>query len=356
MKWIPRALCLLVLAFFPAMHALAAPGFQATANPSTGPAPLTVSFQAFGPPPLFPNQVRGTFRWDFGDQTRPETGPSVSHTYTVPRNYTVTVTYDLAAAMRAETTGQGNLPVRNYYQLFVSVTGSKQTQVPLNLQMRATPVSGPVPLTVRFRARGSPPADDSSRADYYWYFGDGASAAGPSVTHVYRQPGEFQSTVTYTRYDNGVDGGRPEQVSKTVPIFVLPQGTSGQTSTGTSGQTSTETSGQGPVITPVRSVLQEIVRRTRNFLRLPGDRVLTFLIFIVLVILAASYFRPKSPRPGSVSVEAVTDLGSPRLKVHKSLLAPLIQIEIKPDAGKTRSWLKGRLISQRTEKIPDHPP
>jgi len=55
---------------------------------------------------------------------------------------------------------------------------------------QANPPGGVAPLTVTLTAAGDP-------ATYAWDLGDGATAAGPVVTHVYR-PGRWVATVTAT--------------------------------------------------------------------------------------------------------------------------------------------------------------
>ena len=55
---------------------------------------------------------------------------------------------------------------------------------------QATPAGGIAPLTVTLTATGDP-------ATYAWQLGDGGTATGPVVTHVYR-PGRWVATVTAT--------------------------------------------------------------------------------------------------------------------------------------------------------------
>ena len=66
------------------------PTAVASANPSSGLAPLTVSFSSVGS-----NDPDGdpiTFEWDFGDGSAPGSGPSPQHTYTADATYIVTLT------------------------------------------------------------------------------------------------------------------------------------------------------------------------------------------------------------------------------------------------------------------------
>jgi glucose/arabinose dehydrogenase/PKD repeat protein len=67
-----------------------APTAVASANPTSGPAPLTVSFDGSGS--TDPDGDALTYEWDFGDGTPHASGAKVSHTYTNPGTFTATLT------------------------------------------------------------------------------------------------------------------------------------------------------------------------------------------------------------------------------------------------------------------------
>lgn len=76
----------------------------------------------------------------------------------------------------------------------------------------ATPVSGIVPLNVAFNASASSDRDGQI-VSYQWTFGDGSTASGMSVSHIYTLAGNYTATLTVTD-----DFGATSSTS--VPIIV----------------------------------------------------------------------------------------------------------------------------------------
>jgi PKD repeat protein len=74
-------------------------------------------------------------------------------------------------------------------------TTQPQGATSLAVECSATPENGPLPLTVRFDAGAT---GVSVSPSFAWDFGDGTSATGSPVQHVYRDPGRFTATVTGT--------------------------------------------------------------------------------------------------------------------------------------------------------------
>ncbi len=82
------------------------------------------------------------------------------------------------------------------------------------------PSSGPVPLTVRFYA--------SPQANYYWWFGDGATSTLQNPSHTYTSPGTYDVTL-------GADNTQ-NQRSPAVVITVTTQPVANFDATPTTGQ------------------------------------------------------------------------------------------------------------------------
>ncbi|MGQ9887092.1 MAG: PKD domain-containing protein [Aggregatilineales bacterium] len=157
-----------------------------TVNPPDGAAPLTVQLEAA----QLPNLV--AFDWNLGDGAV-ASGPSVSHTYATPGDFTITLTVTSADGRTASA------------EQTVFVT------VPLpapEASFTVNPPNGAAPLTVQLEAAQLP-----NLVAFDWNLGDGAVASGPSVSHTYATPGDFTITLTVTSAD-----GRTASAEQTVSV------------------------------------------------------------------------------------------------------------------------------------------
>ncbi|MDO8954849.1 MAG: PKD domain-containing protein, partial [Gammaproteobacteria bacterium] len=155
---------------------------EAFLNLSTweGEAPLAVDFFASA------SDSDGTivsYSWDFGDGASANS-TNASHSYTLAGNYTVTltVTDNDGATATAQTT--------------VTVSPAAANMVPTAL-FYMTQDSGVAPLDVGFDGAYSTD-DDGTVTNYLWNFGDGNSATGANVSHVYTTAGSFTAKLTVT--------------------------------------------------------------------------------------------------------------------------------------------------------------
>ncbi len=153
-----------------------------SANPTSGPATLSVDFDGSGSTDS-DGSVTG-YTWYFGDGAT-ATGASPSHDYTAAGTYTATlvVTDDFGASGTTSIT--------------ITVTGG--TNQPPTAVIDADPVSGTAPLDVSYSAASSSDSDGSI-VSYDWDFGDGSNDTGASTSHIYA-PGSYTATLTVT--DNG---------------------------------------------------------------------------------------------------------------------------------------------------------
>jgi PKD repeat protein len=152
---------------------------QAEANgPYAGVVNVPVSFSAAGS--VDADGTISSYQWAFGDGGS-ASGASPTHAYAAAGTYLarLTVTDNLGA------TGIDSATVT------ITATGGNQPPV----AVVNGPYSGAVNATITFQATGSFDPDGSI-ASYTWFFGDGASASGPTVTHAYTAAGTYPVTLT----------------------------------------------------------------------------------------------------------------------------------------------------------------
>jgi PKD repeat protein len=142
-----------------------------TANPTTGTAPLAVSFDASA-------SVGANFSWDFGD-TQTGTGKTATHTYAAAGTYTVKLSV---------TDDKGNCPQ--------TLTSTVSVAAPVNCDVvaasfSANPTSGNKPLAVHFDASAS-----KSAASYAWDYGDALTGSGVTSDHTYTTAKDYTVTLT----------------------------------------------------------------------------------------------------------------------------------------------------------------
>lgn len=156
------------------------------ATPSSGPAPLRVSFtdnsSCAGP-------VEWT--WDFGTVTNPgiKTMRDPVVTYTEPGNYTVTL------AVKNRLGGNSSVTKKSVIRVtapvtktpYPTATPTKTATVPTVPDFVANVTSGDAPLTVKFTdtSTGSP------AAAWSWDFGDGGNGTDKNPVHTYRNAGTY---------------------------------------------------------------------------------------------------------------------------------------------------------------------
>jgi PKD repeat protein len=169
-----------------------------TANPSTGQAPLVVSFV---------NQSSGfiwSFNWNFGDGES-STEPNPVHTYAQSGRYLATLTIN---SPNGSSTTSHEIVVEG-----VAATPIPQYTVPV-AQFTPESITGYAPFTARFINQSSGPI-----TSYLWAFGDGTYSAEINPAHTYALPGAYGVTLT-------VSGpGGQNSVSSTIVVLEQPAAT-----------------------------------------------------------------------------------------------------------------------------------
>ncbi len=144
-----------------------------------------------------PNQDPLTYAWAFGDGVTGG-GCTVTHAYTVTGVYTVTLTVDDGTYNDSDT---ARITVRENNPP-VAVVGCSTNETKFN-------------TTITFNGTGSSDAD-SDPLTYGWAFGDGVTAAGCTVTHVYTVSGTYTCTLTVS---DGIASDTDEEIIVIQPNY-----------------------------------------------------------------------------------------------------------------------------------------
>lgn len=150
------------------------PSVSATANVTTGVAPLPVEFSGVAAG----GNGQLSYDWDFGDgETSNAQNPN--HSYGAAGTFSAKFTAtdedgDFASATVQISVGTESLPA------ITAAADVTQGLAPLDVGFTATVVGGDAPVTVS------------------WNFGDGETSAELSPAHVYTVPGNYGATVTAT--------------------------------------------------------------------------------------------------------------------------------------------------------------
>lgn len=145
-----------------------------TASPTSGHVGTPVTLNSTGADPY----GALSFTWSFGDGGT-GAGPSPSHTYAAPGDYTVTMT---------ATDGLTGAMTVSHKMIVNDVPTASFTISPSSAAARAA---------VSFDGSGSNDPDGSI-ASYAWSFGDGGSGSGAAPSHSYATPGTYTATLTVT--------------------------------------------------------------------------------------------------------------------------------------------------------------
>ena len=185
------------------------PGAVLTATPTSGTAPLSVTFSAAGSTGAIVSftldfQTNGTV-----DYTGTDIAVGVVHTYTAPGTYTATLTV------------LDNRGRTDSATVTITVTAAPTTSVSLG----AIPASGPAPLTVDFSASITAAPGrrithlaldaDTDGTPEFTLVVDFESYSGPITSHTYTAPGTYTATLTVTD-----DAPTPQTFTATATITV----------------------------------------------------------------------------------------------------------------------------------------
>ncbi|MBL0682137.1 glycoside hydrolase family 48 protein [Aquimarina mytili] len=153
-----------------------APVANFTATPTTGIAPVTVSFD--GSTSSDENGDTLTYTWDFGDGST-GTGVTVTHAYSTVGEYTATLTVNDGSKTGTKTTT-------------INVTDGSPVA-----SFTTSTDSGTIPFDVSFDASASTDPTGGTLS-YSWDFGNGLTATGATATTSFTEVGTYTVTLTVT--------------------------------------------------------------------------------------------------------------------------------------------------------------
>ncbi|HLP80050.1 MAG TPA: PKD domain-containing protein [Acidobacteriota bacterium] len=183
---------------------------SAGASPSSGAAPLAVTFSSAGS--RDPEGTALTYSWTLGDGST-STQANPTKTYSNVGVYPVGLTVTDATGLSSSTV--------------INVTVVNQPPVAI---MSVTPLSGTIPMQVA--VDGSASSDSDGISSYSWIFGDGTQGTGSTATHTYTQQGNYNVQLTVTD-SKGASSSTSSTVSVVDPNALnAPSGLTGKASKG----------------------------------------------------------------------------------------------------------------------------
>lgn len=148
------------------------------------------------------------YHWEFGDGTT-DTGQIVQHTYNEGKYYVVTLTVTDESGLKAQThLGMNVLPGQTSGGSCSGSTGScgGSDVNPLAIitsKYFSCTSNGQVGEAITMDGSASRPAE-GDMVSYHWDFGDGSTATGAAVSHVYEKSNTFIITLTVVDEGGGV--------------------------------------------------------------------------------------------------------------------------------------------------------
>ncbi len=152
----------------------------AGANPTSGLAPLAVTFSSTGS--FDPGGGTLSYSWSFGDGATSTTA-SPGHTYQSAGTYSASLTV-------SDGTNQASSS-----PLTIVVTNLVTANQPPVAVAGANPTSGIAPLAVTFSSAGSFDPEGATLA-YSWAFGDGSTSTAANPSHTYQTVGTYSAQLT----------------------------------------------------------------------------------------------------------------------------------------------------------------
>ena len=169
-----------------------------TATPTSGTAPLAVSFDASSSSDSDGSII--SYAWDFKDGNTGN-GQTINHTFSSTGSYNVMLTV-------IDNEGATDSVTKT-----ITVTDPITTNQSPTASFTATPTSGTAPLAVSFDASSSSDSDGTI-INYVWDFKDGSTGSGQSINHTFSSIGSYSVKLTVTD-DKGATGSTTKTITVT---------------------------------------------------------------------------------------------------------------------------------------------
>lgn len=140
-----------------------------------------------------------SYSWNFGDGTS-SSGQIATHEFRAVGTYQVTLTVTDARGATATA---------------IQAVTVAAAAPPTNLAFTISPTEPEPGMTIFFNASAARPAPGRTLVDFFWDFGDGSTASGVTVSHVYTRAGTYTVTLKVTD-----DARAFETSSQTVSVKV----------------------------------------------------------------------------------------------------------------------------------------
>ncbi len=161
-----------------------APGADFSATPSSGAAPLSVSFDGSASADV--DGTIASYAWNFGNGQNGSGATPPAVTYTLPGSYTATLTV---------TDNKGATGTSSQV-----ITVNRPPNVSPTAQVAATPGTGAAPQLVQLSSAGSVDPDGAITG-YAWNFGNGQTSTSPNPSATFNVAGTYTVQLTVTDND-----------------------------------------------------------------------------------------------------------------------------------------------------------
>jgi PKD repeat protein len=187
----------------PVVVHLTPPVADFSGKPSTGDAPLTISFKDLS------TNTPTSWTWSFGDNsTENATQQNPVHTYTNPGNFTV--------SLNATNADGSDTQTRTEYIKVNAVPLSQPVATPPVADFSGKPTTGDAPLTISFKDLST-----NTPISWTWSFGDNSTenTTEQNPVHTYINPGNYTVSLNATNADGSDTQTRNEYI-KVNPVLV----------------------------------------------------------------------------------------------------------------------------------------